>query len=82
MPAEIRQDHLPDKVEAARRRFDDLYRRFMTSPAQRDLLPESLQELSNAMEELCVATEELRQQNDELAATRVLLEAPTLPRSI
>ena len=25
MPAEIRQDYLPDKVEAARRRFDDLY---------------------------------------------------------
>jgi PAS domain S-box-containing protein len=74
MPAEIRQDYLPDKVEAARRRFDDLYHRFTTSSSERDLLPESLQELSNAMEELCVATEELRQQNDELAATRVLLE--------
>jgi PAS domain S-box-containing protein len=74
MPAEIRQDYLPDKVEAARRRFDDLYHRFTTSPSERDLLPEFLHELSNAMEEVCVATEELRQQNDELAATRVLLE--------
>jgi PAS domain S-box-containing protein len=74
MPAEISQHYLPDKVEAARRRFDDLYQRFTTSPSERDLLPQFLQELSNAMEELCVATDELRQQNDELAATRLLLE--------
>jgi two-component system, OmpR family, sensor histidine kinase VicK len=74
MVAELRRDNLPDQVEAARRRFDDLYRRFTTLPSERELLPKSLQELSNAVEELCVATEELRQQNDELVATRKLLE--------
>jgi PAS domain S-box-containing protein len=74
MVAELRRDNLPDQVETARRRFDDLYQRFMRSPSERDLLPESLEELSNAVEELCVATEALRQKNDELAATRGLLE--------
>jgi PAS domain S-box-containing protein len=74
MVAELRRDNLPDQVEAARRRFDDLYQRFMASPSERHLLPESLQELSNAVEELCVATEELQQQNDALADTRRLLE--------
>jgi PAS domain S-box-containing protein len=74
MGAELCRDRLAEQVEAARRRFDDLYRRFTISPSEQDLLPESLQELSNSVEELCVAAEELQQQNDELAATRALLE--------
>jgi PAS domain S-box-containing protein len=74
MVAELRRDNITNQVESARRRFDDLHRRFTTSPSERDLLPESLQELSNTVEELCVAAEELQHQNDELAATRVLLE--------
>lgn len=75
MGAELRRDNLPEQVEAARRRFDDLYQRFATSPSEGDLLPESLQELSNAVEELCVAAEELREQNDEMAAMRELVQA-------
>ena len=74
MVAELRRDNLSEQVEAARRRFDDLYQRFTTSPSEPDLLPRSLQELSNAVEELYVAAEKLRQQNDELVATRGLLE--------
>ncbi|HEY6363975.1 MAG TPA: PAS domain S-box protein, partial [Candidatus Binatia bacterium] len=74
MVAKLCRDISSEKVEAARRRFDDLYWRFTRSPTERDLLPESLQELSSTVEELCVAAEELRQQNDELVATRTLLE--------
>jgi PAS domain S-box-containing protein len=72
--AELRRDISSERVEAARRRFDDLFQRFSISPTERGLLPESLQELSSSVEELCVAAEELRQQNDELVATRSLLE--------
>jgi PAS domain S-box-containing protein len=72
--AKLRRDISSDRVETARHRFDDLLRRFTTSPSQQDLLPEALQELSSTVEELCVAAEELRQQNDELAATRLSLE--------
>jgi PAS domain S-box-containing protein len=72
--AELRQDISADKVEAARRRFDDLFQRFTRSPAEQDLLPQSLHELSSAVEELCVIAEELREQNDEITATRALLE--------
>ncbi|HJU60748.1 MAG TPA: PAS domain-containing protein, partial [Candidatus Binatia bacterium] len=74
MVAKLRRDISSDRVETARHRFDDLLRRFTTSPSQQDLLPEALQELSSTVEELCVAAEELRQQNDELAATRLSLE--------
>jgi PAS domain S-box-containing protein len=72
--AELRRDISSERVEAARRRFDDLFQRFTISPTERDLLPESLQELSSSVEELCVAAEELRRQNNELVATRTLLE--------
>jgi PAS domain S-box-containing protein len=71
--AKLARDISSEKVEAARRRFDDLYRRFTISPTQ-DLLPESLQELAGTVEELYIAAEELRQQNEELADTRTLLE--------
>jgi PAS domain S-box-containing protein len=72
--AELRRDISSEGIETARRRFDDLFRRFTTSPRRQDLLPETLQELSSTVEELCVVAEELRQQNDELAATRLLLQ--------
>ena len=75
MVAEVQEDNLSLRMEAARRRFDDLCRRFGASSAQMPLLTEALHELANTLEELYVATEELRQQNDELAATRALIEA-------
>jgi PAS domain S-box-containing protein len=72
--AKLARDISSEKVEAARRRFDNLYCRFTKSPTEQDLIPESLQELASTVEELCVAAEELRQQNDELVETRTLLE--------
>jgi PAS domain S-box-containing protein len=74
MVAGLGRDNLPERVEAARRRFDDLYQRFATSTSERGFAAESLRELSDVVEELCVATEELRQQNEELAAVRSSLE--------
>src|SRR5262245_54202642 len=74
MVAEPYHDISSERVEAARRRFDELLKRFTKSPGELDLLPQTLQELSNTVEELCVAAEELRQQNDQLVATRTLLE--------
>src|SRR5262245_9420401 len=68
------RDILPDRVEAARRRFDELCQRFTKSPTEPDLLPESLQDLATSIEELCVTAEELRHQNAELVATRTLME--------
>src|SRR5215471_6817341 len=68
------RDILPDRVEAARRRFDDLCQRFTKFPTEPDLLPESLQDLGTSVEELCVVAGELRHQNEELVATRSLLE--------
>jgi len=68
------RDILPDRVEAARHRFDELCQRFTKSPADPDLLPESLRDLSSSVEELCTIAEELRHQNKELVATRSLLE--------
>ena len=74
MIAELRRYNLPDQVQAARRRFDDLCRRVASSPSEQNLLPEFLEELSNALEELCVTSEGLQRQNEELVATRSLLE--------
>jgi PAS domain S-box-containing protein len=68
------RDISAEKVEAARRRFDDLFQRFTSSPAEPELLPQSLHELSSAVEELCVIAQELREQNDEITATRALLD--------
>ena len=56
------RDILPDRVEAARHRFDELCQRFTKSPADPDLLPESLRDLSSSVEELCTIAEELRHQ--------------------
>ena len=67
--------NLDDKLGIARRRFDELYRRSLSSPGEQTLVPEALQELSTSIEELTVTAEELQQQNDELAATRGLVEA-------
>jgi PAS domain S-box-containing protein len=75
MTAELHEDRLTRQMETARRRFDDLCRRLGASSAQVPMLPEALQELANTLEELHAAMEELRQQNDELAATRGLVEA-------
>jgi PAS domain S-box-containing protein len=75
MVAEPEEDNLSRRMEAARRRFDDLCRRFGAPSPSLPLVPEALQELANTLEELYVATEELRQQNEELAATRGLVEA-------
>jgi PAS domain S-box-containing protein len=69
------ESNLGEKLEIARRRFDELYQRFLFSRDEQTLVPEALQELSTSIEELTVATEELQQQNDELAATRGLVEA-------
>src|SRR5215468_1662500 len=72
--AELHHDISSERVEAARRRFDDLLKRFTKSPKELNLLPQTLQELSSTVEELWVAAEELGQQNDQLMATRTLLE--------
>jgi PAS domain S-box-containing protein len=76
MTAPIKNDVLVSKVEASRRRLQELYRRAGDLPHREEaLLQEALQELSEALEELYVAGEELRGQNDNLTATRVLVEA-------
>ena len=75
MAAIANKINLDDKLEIARRRFDELYRRSLSSPGEQNLVPEALQELSTSIEELTVTAEELQQQNDELAATRGLVEA-------
>src|SRR5215831_20427059 len=72
--AQLHHDFYSERVEAARRHFDELLKQFTKSPRELDLLPQTLQELSNTVEELWVATEQLRQQNDQLVATRTLLE--------
>ena len=51
------------------------HRMHQSSPGEQTLVPETLQELSTSIEELTVTAEELQQQNDELAATRGLVEA-------
>jgi PAS domain S-box-containing protein len=63
------------RVETARERFSQLYQRFRTSPTEQALLPQALQQLSDSVEELTVTAEELRRQNEELVATRGLVEA-------
>ncbi len=75
MAAIASEINLGEKLEIARRRFDELYRRSLSSPGEQTLVPEALQELSTSIEELTVTAEELQQQNDELAATRGLVEA-------
>ena len=75
MTAIANKVNLDDKLGIARRRFDELYRRSLSSPGEQNLVPEALQELSTSIEELTVTAEELQQQNDELAATRGLVEA-------
>ena len=75
MAAIANKINLDDKLGIARRRFDELYRRSLSSPGEQNLVPEALQELSTSIEELTVTAEELQQQNDELAATRGLVEA-------
>ncbi|WP_052289730.1 PAS domain-containing protein [Scytonema millei] len=63
------------QLEAMCRRLENLYIRAKEpawSPAE--LLAESFRELSCSLEEIYVAIEELRQQNEELAAARFLVE--------
>jgi len=75
MAAIANKINLDDKLGIARRRFDELYRRPLSSPGEQNLVSEALQELSTSIEELTVTAEELQQQNDELAAARGLVEA-------
>ncbi len=77
MAESIKDDTLLLKVEGARQRLQDLHQRVAElRPEQGEaLLQEALQELSVALEELYVASEQLRWQNDDLAATRGLIEA-------
>jgi PAS domain S-box-containing protein len=63
------------QIEAAQQRLFDLEQRASGTAEQRELMLESLEELSTAMEELHVASEELRQQNEELVAARHITEA-------
>lgn len=64
-------------------RIADAYQRLETlagragdlDMADKTVMTEALEALSNTLEELHVATEELRQQGDELAATCQTLEA-------
>ncbi|MET0503279.1 MAG: PAS domain-containing protein, partial [Candidatus Binatia bacterium] len=75
MRSQASESSLNEKLEIARRRFENLYQQFLFSPGQETLVPEALQELSTSLEELTVTAEELQQQNDELAATRAAVEA-------
>src|SRR4029077_11570641 len=75
MATEVNESNLGEKLEIARRRFDELYARSLSSPGELTLLPEALHELSTSIEELTATAEELKQQNEKLAAMRGLVEA-------
>ena len=63
-------------LDDVRRQVDDLARLLDTGEETSEvLLPLALEHLRTTLEELSVADEELRQQNEELAATRLTVEA-------
>jgi PAS domain S-box-containing protein len=69
-------DAFSRELRSARERIAELQRRAGTGPEPGDgLLPEVLAELDVAIEELSVTGQELRSQTDELASTRLVLEA-------
>ncbi|TMA11007.1 MAG: PAS domain S-box protein, partial [Deltaproteobacteria bacterium] len=75
MKAAVKEGKLAQQIESARSRLDALHQRAGTSLSQQGLLHEALEELSIALEELQVSAEEMRQYNDELATSRLEVEA-------
>lgn len=73
---EINVDSFAQQVQFVQRRLDKLYQGATASiPLKPELLPLALKELGVFAEELQVAVEVLQQQNTELAAIRIALEA-------
>jgi PAS domain S-box-containing protein len=69
-------DAFSRELRSARERIAELQRRAGAGPGPGGgLLPEALAELDVAIEELSVTSQELRSQTDELATTRLALEA-------
>ena len=68
-------DPFSRELRSARDRIAELQRRSGDGHAPGGLLPKALAELNVAIEELSVTGEELRAQTDELASTRLALEA-------
>jgi PAS domain S-box-containing protein len=63
------------RTEAMYKRWSDLLHvTTSASPLKQEILPQALMELGSASQSLQIATEELRQQNEQLAETRDLLE--------
>src|SRR5437773_4396441 len=62
------------QVEAARKRWETLFEQANALPTKAPLVAECLEELSISTQELEVAAEQLRQQNEELAFSRVEIE--------
>lgn len=76
MTFNLEGERFTQKIETARQRAAALQQRVTESPRQQpELLAISLEELKTALEELHVAEEEMRQQNQELLATRGVVEA-------
>ena len=67
-------DTFERKIEAARQRLEELEERAKGPADLRAVVVETLADLSATLEELHVAGEELRQQNEELAAVRQIIE--------
>ncbi len=72
----MKEESFDKNITKAKERLADLRRRVVASPEpeRRELVTETLEELSVGLEELQVTTEELRQQNEELAIAGLLAE--------
>jgi two-component system, cell cycle sensor histidine kinase and response regulator CckA len=71
-------DNLEQAIAAAHQRWENLSQRASQTENQNDdpeLLPAAMAEIATSLEELYVLVEELKRQNEELIATRHLLEA-------
>lgn len=71
-------DNLEQAIAAAHQRWEKLSQRASETENQNDdpeLLPAAMAEIASSLEELYVLEEELKQQNQELIATRHLVEA-------
>jgi two-component system, cell cycle sensor histidine kinase and response regulator CckA len=71
-------DNLEQAIAAAHQRWENLSQRASQTENQQDdpeLLPAAMAETASSLEELSVLVEELKQQNQELIATRYLVEA-------
>jgi ABC-type transporter Mla subunit MlaD len=70
------QDSLKGEIAAAQQRLETLLQRTDgKGENSRELLQETIAELSHSLEELQVVAEELAAQNEELKATREAVEA-------